>query len=150
MDKMSLEVVPYKETETSTLSKLFINGEFFCYTLEDGHNEPKIRGETRIPEGRYRVTRRFVGKFAENYKRRFNHLSSLWIREVPGFEYILIHTGNTVLHTAGCLLVGSRYKLTGEEYRIYNSTKTYRKLYTRISDHFKKGGEVEITVRRYE
>ena len=34
------------------------------------------------------------------------HKGMLWVRDIPGFEYILIHTGNTDEHTSGCLLVG--------------------------------------------
>ena len=34
------------------------------------------------------------------------HKGMLWVRDVPGFEYILIHTGNTDEHTSGCLIVG--------------------------------------------
>ena len=148
MKNLVLHVKPYKQTENSTLSRLYIDNVFICFVLEDGFNEPKVYGETRIPGNTYEVTRRKVGKFYERYKKRFRHLSSLWIREVPNFKYILIHIGNNILDSHGCLLVGSRYKLDVDEYRIYNSTKTYRKLYTKISNQFKKGGKVFIQIDR--
>lgn len=148
MEKLLITVSPYKQTDNSTLSKLSINGDFFCYVLEDGYNFPKVYGETRIPGGEYEITRRTSGKFYQRYKKRFKHLSSLWIRGVPNFQYILIHIGNNILNSHGCLLVGSRYALDSDEYRIYNSTRTYRKLYTKISNHFKKGGEVFIDIKR--
>lgn len=150
MEDILITVEPYKETDISTLSKMYINGEFICYVLEDGYKEVKVMNETRIPGGRYEVTRRTVGKHYLRYKKAFNHISSLWIREVPNFKYILIHIGNDILDTSGCLLLGSRYKLFTDEYKIYNSTKTYRKFYTRLSNHFKKGGRVFIQINRDE
>ena len=150
MEDLEIKVRPYKQTEISTLSSLSIGSQFNCYVLEDGYRREKVKHETRIPAGRYEIERRTVGKFYQNYRRRFKHISSLWIKDVPNYEYILIHIGNTVLDTSGCLLVGSDYKLTGNEYRIFGSTKTYRDLYSIISDHFKKGGRVFIDIERVD
>jgi hypothetical protein len=79
------------------------------------HRDVKVKGETRIPAGRYQVTLRTEGGFHSKYSEKYGemHKGMLWVRDVPGFEYILIHTGNTDEHTAGCLLVGNTSDLKG-------------------------------------
>ena len=66
----------------------------------------------------------------------------LWVRNVPGFEYILIHIGNTDEHTAGCLLVGNAADMKGT---IGKSTYAYQHIYPKISNELLDGREVWIT-----
>ena len=110
--EMQLEVVRFSSERDSTNGLLFdITGEcrnFLSYTLEDEYRKEKVMHETRIPAGTYKVTLRTVGGFHAKYTERYGemHKGMLWVCDVPGFEYILIHTGNTDEHTSGCLLVG--------------------------------------------
>lgn len=55
-----------------------------------------------IPEGKYRTVLRKMGN-----RFRYPHFH---IRDVPGRDWVLIHRGNTLEHTAGCLLVGTRFQ----------------------------------------
>ena len=111
-DERSLEVLRYSSGLDSTLGILSENGpegrEFLGYTLEDEWREEKVSAETRIPEGTYDVKLRTVGGFHTRYLDKFGadfHKGMLHVQDVPGFEYILIHTGNTDENTMGCLLV---------------------------------------------
>ena len=111
-DEKNLEVLRYSSGADSTLGLLFINDangrEFLAYTLEDEFREEKVSAETRIPEGTYDIKLRTEGGFHNRYSTKFGtpwHKGMLHVQDVPGFEYILIHTGNTDEHTMGCLLV---------------------------------------------
>ena len=83
--------------------------KFLAYTLEDEYREQKEFGETRIPDGKYQLGLRTVGGYNQKYSKRFTdiHVGMLHVLDVPNFEYILIHCGNTDEHTSGCLLVGT-------------------------------------------
>jgi hypothetical protein len=104
---MKIEVKRYSSSEESTLGLLFIDGIFQCYTIEDQYQEVKVKSETRIPEGSYKIVLRQEGGMTEKYAKRFPeiHKGMLWVTNVPGFEYILIHMGNSEKDSAGCLLV---------------------------------------------
>ena len=110
--EIKLEVVRVSSEADSTNGLLFdiTNGKrkFLSYTLEDEYRKEKVMHETRVPPGTYNVTLRLVGGFHAKYSKRHEgmHKGMLWVRDIPGFEYILIHTGNTDEHTSGCLLVG--------------------------------------------
>ena len=103
---MELEVLRFSSGSDSTNGALFdvsdrIDGrKFLCYTLEDEQRDKKIKGETRIPAGSYEIRIRRIGGFNERYSKRFGkmHRGMLHIINVPGFEYILIHCGNTDEH----------------------------------------------------
>lgn len=110
-----------------------------CFTLEDGRREPKVDGETRIPAGAYRVTLRKAGGLHERYAREFGvefHRGMLWLRSVPGFEWIYLHCGNTVQETAGCILVGSGSSLPGVDgkFRLTASRAAYGNIYPSLAD----------------
>ncbi len=97
---MRINVIRKDFTDKSTIGEMFINDKFFCYTLEDvvrGENEPKVFGKTAIPKGKY--------KMIVNMSNRFKVLMPLLI-DVPNFQGIRIHSGNTSAHTEGCILVG--------------------------------------------
>ena len=107
---MKLEVIRFSSGTDSTNGILIdkTNNKFLAYTLEDEHRDEKKYGETRIPEGTYKLGLRKVGGYHAKYSKRFSdiHIGMLHVLDVPNFEYILIHCGNTDEHTAGCLLVG--------------------------------------------
>lgn len=113
---MELEVLRFSSQKDSTNGLLFniTDGkrEFICYTLEDEHREKKVKHDTRIPQGTYKITLRTWGGFHSKYSRRFAdvHIGMLEIANVPGFTDILIHGGNTDEDTSGCLLVGNSQK----------------------------------------
>ena len=154
---MKLEVLRISSQEDSTSGVLFdVTGdrEFLCYTLEDEQRDTKIAGETRVPAGTYRVTYRTEGGFHKKYSHRFQdiHRGMLWVRDVPGFEYILIHCGNTDEHTAGCLLVGETQSsnLKTADGFIGKSTQAYFDLYPRVAEALDRGEEVIIKYIDYD
>lgn len=155
---MKLEVLRFSSQKDSTSGALFdiTNGDrkFMCYTLEDEHRDEKIKGETRIPAGTYRLTLRTEGGFHDRYAHRFQdiHRGMLWVRDVPGFEFILIHCGNTDEHTAGCLLVGETQSSNVKEGNgfIGRSTQAYFDIYPSIARAIEGGEEVTITYIDYD
>ena len=122
--------------------------EFLAYTLEDEYRDEKKYGETRIPDGTYKLALRKTGGYHQKYSKRFKdiHIGMLHVTNVPGFEYILIHCGNTDEHTAGCLLVGDSQEnnqITKDGF-IGKSTQAYKRIYPRIAEAIECGEEVII------
>ena len=122
--------------------------EFLAYTLEDEYRDEKKYGETRIPDGTYKLDLRKTGGYHQKYSKRFKdiHIGMLHVTNVPGFEYILIHCGNTDEHTAGCLLVGDSQEnnqITKDGF-IGKSTQAYKRIYPRIAEAIECGEEVII------
>ena len=75
-----------------------------CDTLEpqwrDLKTQQKVMGKTAIPEGEYKIVMSPSAKF---------HRNMPYLKDVPQFEGIMIHPGNTVEDTRGCILVGTKY-----------------------------------------
>lgn len=111
---MKLKLVRIAKRENYTIGKLYVEGEYFCDTLEDRVRdlsvEKKIPGETAIPAGKYDL----IVSMSPRFKRELPRLLN-----VPYFEGILIHRGNTEKDTSGCILVGEN-KAVG---KVLNSTK---------------------------
>lgn len=103
---MILEVRRDTFTSSSTIGQLFVNGEFECFTLEDVVRSPgvKVYGATAIPVGTYSV----ITDFSSHFQKDLPH-----ILDVPGFEGIRIHCGNTDKDTEGCILLG---RTKGEDF----------------------------------
>src|SRR5574344_731366 len=95
--------------EGYTIGSLSIDGQYFCDTLEDAVRQVKVYGKTAIPYGRYNIIL--------NVSPRFGRILPRLI-DVPQFEGVLIHRGNTAEDTAGCILVGEN-KVKG---KVINST----------------------------
>jgi len=94
---MELKLKRTNLTPDFTLGEFYIDGLFFCYTVEDTVRDVKIKGQTAIPYGRYKVI--------INMSNRFKKLMPLLL-DVPGFEGVRIHSGNSALDTEGCLILG--------------------------------------------
>jgi len=71
----------------------------------------------------------------------------LHILDVPNFEYILIHTGNTDEHTAGCLIVGDVQENNNiiSDGFVGKSVNAYKRIYPSIAKAIQLGEEVTIT-----
>jgi hypothetical protein len=118
---MKLEVKRTTFTDKSTIGELSIDGESFCYTLEDVVRKEKIFGETAIPAGTYKIE--FT--FSPHFQRILPHLI-----DVPDYEGVRIHPGNTDADTEGCILVGSTKSVDF----IGNSRTTFELLWDKIHD----------------
>ncbi|MEL6593544.1 MAG: DUF5675 family protein, partial [Bacteroidota bacterium] len=145
---MVIDVVRYSFGKHDTLGKLYIDGKFMAYTIEDEKRDVKVKHETCIPAGKYKLSLRTVGGFHSRYSndRDFNdfHIGMLWVREVPNFQFILIHVGNTDKDTSGCLLVGlepdrSKENKIDSKRMIFGSRAAYKKVYPVIANHLASG-----------
>jgi hypothetical protein len=121
-------------TERSTIGMLSVNGKTECFTLEDRvHDGPKVAGRTAIPLGTYNVI--------VNESQRFKRLLPLLL-EVPGFEGVRIHCGNTDADTEGCILVGKR---RGND-MIFESRAAFDHLFPQIAEARERNEPVSISI----
>jgi len=150
---MKLEVLRFSSQADSTSGLLFevtdVKRHFLCYTLEDERRAFKVKGETRVPAGTYKIELRTEGGFHGRYSKKYPgvHIGMLHIQDVPNFEYILIHTGNTDEHTAGCLIVGDAQennKIIADGF-VGKSVNAYKRIYPSIAKAIQQGEEVTIT-----
>lgn len=91
---MKIKVERFKQTKDCTFGKMYIDGKFVCYTLEDIHRATKVYAETRVPKGEYEIKLRTVGNFHQNYLTKFGedfYKGALWIKNIPNYEAVLIH-----------------------------------------------------------
>ena len=126
---MKIEVKRLHRTDNSTIGELTIDGKFECYTLEDIERYVKIKGETAIPKGTYKVI--------INQSNRFKRLLPLLIG-VPNFEGVRIHAGNSNHDTEGCILVGQNRSV---DY-ITKSRKAFDSLFAKMQ----KAKNITITI----
>lgn len=85
-------------TDESATGKLYIDGVFECFTLEDAIRKVKIFGRTAIPAGRY--------KLVIDQSVHFDNKFLPHILDVPNFSGIRIHAGSRPEDTEGCILLG--------------------------------------------
>jgi len=137
---MELTLQRNSSTKQSTIGDLSIDGSHFCFTCEDVVRETggpvaewKIKGETAIPSGRYKIGLVKSSRFGPD---------TLSLEDVPGFESIRIHSGNTSADTEGCLLVGE----THNGNMIGTSCGALAKLKKKLIPAIKAGEDVHITI----
>jgi len=156
---MKYEVLRVSSQKDSTSGLLFEvnNGKrtFLCYTLEDEQRDVKVWGETRIPAGTYKLGLRTEGGFHNRYLSRYGadfHKGMIWVLDVPGFEWILWHSGNTDENTAGCLLLGNTQtsNLVAKDGFIGSSRDAYKLVYPRVLAAIESGLDVEVEYIDYD
>jgi len=118
---MLIEVKRFEFKDTLTIGKMYINGVYECYTLEDVvRNGSKVIGKTAIPTGEYKV----IIDASVRFKQDMPH-----ILNVPNFTGVRIHAGNTSAHTDGCILLGTTW--SGKDF-IGNSRSAYKKFFDKL------------------
>jgi len=145
---VKLTVVRTQFGTDATNGILLIDGQFECYTLEDQYQSVKVMHETCIPEGTYDIKFRKTGGFHAKFSAKFKnaHYGMLHIQDVPGFEYILIHTGNWESQTSGCLLVGDTQQDldVSDKGFIGASVNAYKRMYSKVANQLLQGKKVTI------
>ena len=145
---MKLELLRYTADQDSSGGLLLIDGKFFCYTCEDEKREIKIAGETRIPNGNYKIKLRDEGGMTKRYAAKYDfHQGMIHLQDVPNFKWVYIHVGNTDDHTEGCLLVGYGANRNNLENTVGRSRDAYTDLYKLILAAIAAGEEIEIKIR---
>jgi len=120
---LHLTLIRDKQDEWATLGKLSVDGQHLCHTLE----RPWVGNKARvscIPTGKYH------GKIqpSPHFKRDLPELL-----DVPGRSEILIHVGNTVDDSAGCILVG--LERADHEMRIMQSRAALELVMANLQGH---------------
>lgn len=153
---MEIKVDRKWKKDTYTIGNLYINGKLFCNTLEDKDRglkqtdslvsiqQRKVYGETAIPVGQYEIAMNIVSpKYSavKWYKDLCNGKVPRLLN-VPGFEGVLMHTGNTALDSYGCLLIGKN-TIKG---KITQSKDTFKELYKEMKIAYDKGERIYITI----
>ena len=145
---MNLELKRIFKGKDYTIGRLFINGKYFCDTLEDPVRQldsikDKIYSKTAIPTGKYKVSMSIVSP-KYSIRKSYNWCGGRLPRllDVPFFEGILIHSGNTPDHTAGCILVGEN-KIKGQ---VINSMNTLKNLWVKLNVADEIGEEIWIDI----
>ncbi len=144
------ELILYRKASNAheTWGELHLDGKRICFTLEDEKRAVKVWGETRIPAGRYEINLRREGGHHARYGKKYAfHKGMLHLQNVPNFQYILIHIGNTDKDTAGCLLVGSKVVTNSGRFTLSRSTDAYTTIYPGIANALDRGEKVFITIK---
>lgn len=140
--KLTLKRIALRQTYT--IGKLYIDDAYFCDTLEDtvrdtnksgkfDNGEQKIKGKTAIPYGTYEIKWTYSPRFKKYTPQLMN---------VPSFEGIRVHAGNTSADTEGCLILGEN-KQVG---KVLNSRATINKFYPIIKKAC-SNGKVTIEIK---
>ena len=140
--KLTLKRIALRSTYT--IGRLYVDGNYFCDTLEDAvrdlnkngkfdNGEKKVYAKTAIPYGTYEIKWTYSPRFKKYTPQLMN---------VPSFEGIRIHSGNSSTDTEGCLLLGENKKVG----MVLNSRATINKFYPLIKKACSKG-KVTIEIK---
>lgn len=153
---MVLELTRVHNDPNYCIGHLYVNGVYFCDTLEDTDRgllssqslqeiqSSKVYGKTAIPKGDYKIDMDTVSPaFKDRSWAKFCDGKLPRLKDVKGYEGVLIHVGNKPEDTLGCILVGEN-KVKGQ---VINSVSTFQKLYSVILKAKLLGEELSIIIK---
>ena len=150
--KLTLKRIALKPAYT--IGHLYIDGQKVCDTIEDtvrdlnknvvfDNGEKKVYAETAIPYGTYDITLKVQSpKYKDKAQYKFGDGYLPRLLDVPHFDGILIHIGNTAKDSAGCILVGENKEVG----KVLNSTATFRKVYEILKAASDRGEPIKIEI----
>lgn len=139
-----------------TIGKLYINGKYFCDTIEDKDRglkqsmplseikKIKVYAQTAIPTGTYTVTMNVISpKFSlKTFYKNFCKGRMPRVLNVPGYEGILIHCGYNQNSSAGCIIVGKNTHIGC----VTDSQNTFKKLYAELDKANNNKEKITLTI----
>lgn len=153
---MNIELKRIARKDTYTIGRLYINGTKVCDTIEDKDRgltqkmsleeikKIKVKSKTAIPTGIYTVTlnvkspsfsqKEYYKKYCNGYLPR--------ILNVPGYDGILMHKGNTAEDSAGCIILGYN-TIVG---KVTNSQKAFELVYQQLKTASDNGENIIIKI----
>ena len=154
---MKLVVDRKWKKSTYTISNLYIDGVKFCNVIEDTDRNLssnmnlntikniKVKGKTAIPTGIYKVTLSVQSPKYTKSKTMMEFCKAYMPRllNVPGWEGVLIHPGNTAADSEGCLIVGKNDAVG----KVTNSIYWFKELYSRMKAAIKRGETITIEIK---
>ena len=154
---MKLTLKRIAKRDTYTIGRLYINGEYFCDKLEDKDRglkqsmslseikAKKVYGKTAIPAGEYEITLHIISpKYSKKpWFVKFCGAKMPRILNIPGYDGVLIHEGNSDKDTCGCVLVGKN-TVVG---KVLESKNTFAKLYPILKAASDKGERITINIK---
>lgn len=138
---MNVGLSRFSSSTDDTLGAMSIDGKFSNFVIEDENRDVKVKGETRIPAGKYKLVLVDSPKFSKIYGHKM-----IMLLDVPGFTGILIHPGVTEKDTEGCLCPGNvaRFNPKGKS-RLEESKLAYDRIYPIIANAIlTEGATIEI------
>ena len=153
---MKLKLVRKWKKEGYTIGQLYIDGVFFSNTIEDkdrglNQNMPKEKilfmkkpGITAIPTGTYEIVLNVQSSKYKKSKAMMQFCQAYMPRllNVPGYNGVLIHPGNSASDTEGCIIPGKNNKVGW----VSNSTNYFKELYNKMKIANKKGENITIEI----
>ncbi|MGI4870645.1 MAG: DUF5675 family protein [Janthinobacterium lividum] len=120
-----LDLKRHPSANGCTLGELSLNGKFFCYTLEHPVRPAgqQVAGHTAVAAGHYPI--------ALTMSPRLRILTPRLGGAVAGLGYLL-HVGNTVADSQGCILVG--FAKLPSNIKIYQSQEAFQALMHQLLD----------------
>lgn len=154
---MKLTLKRVAKRPTYTIGKLYIDGNYFCDTLEDKDRglsqdmsldeikSKKVYSKTAVPTGTYEITLSIISpRFSK--KPVYQKICKGYVPRllgVPGYEGVLIHIGNTDKDSSGCILVGKN-SVVG---KVLQSTDTFTKLFAKLKEADENNEKITITIQ---
>ena len=143
-----IKVLRFADDGETTLGLFYIDNKFYCYTLEDTFREVKVKGQTRIPAGSYKLD--FIKQITNLtllYRQTRDWFDfHLEIKDVPGFTGVYIHNGGTSADTEGCLLIADGIAANDVTKTLTNSRQTFEDFYKLIGNQLRNGYTVNINI----
>ena len=141
MEDLKLKITRKLGNAKFTEGRMYANGEFECFTVEDADRRlesggSKIQNQTAIPKGTYDV--------AWTMSPRFKKMMPLLLN-VPGFSGVRIHAGNKSADTEGCIIVGALNDSMDDDF-VGASKVAVSRLYPKIEQTLKAGKKVTLEI----
>lgn len=143
---MYIELKRIAKKPTYTIGKFYINGVYFCDTIEDKDRgltndmteaeikRKKVYGETAIPIGRYTVDWTMSAKYGKMMPE---------VKKVKGFSGIRIHSGNTAKDSLGCILLGKNTEVG----KVTSSRVWTNKFYEQMKSAIERGEGITLDIK---
>jgi len=133
---MNIKIVRKTGNSKFTEGRMYIDGEFECFTVEDAVRAVKIQNQTAIPKGTYNVIM--------TMSTRFKKVMPL-LEGVPNFTGVRIHAGNSSKDTEGCIIVGALNDSMDDDF-VGASKVAVSRLYPKIVDALARNEKVFLEV----
>ena len=146
----TLTLLRFIDDGETTLGLMYLDGNFFCYALEDTFRKEKISGKTRIPAGTYAILfNKNLTELTQKYRARSYTKGwftwHLHLQDVPGFQGIYIHPGKNTDWTEGCILVSDELHSEGGRKKLLNPEGAFERLYKKLASDL--DSEVPVRIR---